>query len=616
MKSLFKYSIGIFLLLLTGSCQEDFLDQVPDDRLTIEQVFMRRETSEQYLANVYNYIKDESYLTNNAPWIGLSDEGDITYDRPGYLTFLMNIGNWSAASGYYDNYYSDYYKGIRSATTFINNIGGNPQFTPELITRRTAEARFVRAFLYFSLLRTWGPITILGDEVLPGDLDPTDPLLHLPRNSYDECVDYIVSELDLAGQDLPLHWTTQESNSQQYGVGEFGRATKVACMALKSRLLLYAASPLFNGNQEYAGFVNLDGKPLINQQYSAVKWERAAKAAKDIIDLGVLSLYKKNNAQGNFDPLLSYRSVFLDAWNPEVIFARVSNNLPGWERASSPRLASGYASTGPTQQMVDAYYMANGMRPILGYNANGSPIINAQSGYTETGFTAAATKYTLPNTYNMYVNREPRFYANVNYNGAQWINTSEGVKVIQTYNSGESGPAGSWDHSRTGYINRKNVSPAANPRTAVNTARPYLMFRYAEILLNYVEALNETDPGNPDILRYLNSIRERAGIPQFGEGASPLPVPGSQSAMREAIWHERRVELSFEHMRYFDTRRWKIAEQTDAGPFYGMNISADPPAFYNRTVFETRVFRKSYYFFPIPQPEINKNSNLVQNPGY
>src|SRR5690606_29896347 len=124
-----KYSIcALLLIVLSSGCQKDFLDQVPDDRLTIEQVFQRREPSEQYLANVYNNIKDETYLTNSAPWIGLSDEGDVTYDRPGYLTFLMNIGNWNPASGYFDNYFSDYYKGIRSATTFMNNIGQNPQF--------------------------------------------------------------------------------------------------------------------------------------------------------------------------------------------------------------------------------------------------------------------------------------------------------------------------------------------------------------------------------------------------------------------------------------------------------------------------------------------------------
>lgn len=597
------FGLVSIILLSFSSCQKGFLDQVPDDRLTIEQVFKRLQPSEEYLANVYSYIKDESYITNNAPWIGLSDEGDVTYDRPGYLTFLMNLGNWNPASGYYDNYYTDYYKGIRSATTYINNIDGNPQLETNKKVIRKAEARFVRAYLYFMLLRTWGPVTILGEDLIPGDLNTGDPLLTLPRNSYDECVDYIVNELDIASQDLPLHFTTQENL-------DYGRATKMACLALKSRVLLYAASPLFNGNTEYSGFRNLDGKNLISQQYDAQKWEKAAKAAKDIINMDMLSLYKKNSG-GTFSPLISYRDVFLDAWNSEWIFARILNNLSGYERALSPRLANGFCSTGPTQQMVDAYFMANGLKPITGYNSDGSPIINAASGYTETGF---STVQGVANTSNMYANREPRFYVSVNYNNAPWINTSEGVKIIQTYNTGESGPAGSWDHSRTSYFGRKNVSPGSNPKTGVYDKRPYIMMRYAEILLNYVEALNEYDKDNADILKYLNLIRERAGIPQYGQGVNPLPIPANQAAMREAIRAERRVELAFEHHRYFDTRRWKIAEQTDGGPMYGMNILENPPAFYKRVVFETRVFRKSFYFFPIPQTEINKNTNMVQNP--
>lgn len=140
------------------------------------------------------------------------------------------------------------------------------------------------------------------------------------------------------------------------------------------------------------------------------------------------------------------------------------------------------------------------------------------------------------------------------------------------------------------------------------------MMRYAEILLNYAEALNEFSPGNADIVKYLNLIRERGGIPQYGTGANALPLPASQAEMREAIRNERRVELAFEHHRYFDTRRWKIAEQTEVGSMYGMNVDANPPAFYTRTKFETRVFLKSYYLMPIPQTDINKNPNLVQNP--
>src|SRR5690606_5553908 len=138
MKSII-YSILISVLTIATSCQKKFLDQVPDDRLTIEQVFQRLIPSEEYLANVYSYIRDETLITNNAPWIGLSDEGDVTYDRPGYLTFLMNIGSWNPASGYYDGFFNDYYKGIRSATTFINNIEGNMAMDANLRVIRKAE---------------------------------------------------------------------------------------------------------------------------------------------------------------------------------------------------------------------------------------------------------------------------------------------------------------------------------------------------------------------------------------------------------------------------------------------------------------------------------------------
>ncbi len=589
----------LLLALIFSSCQKYFLDQVPDDRLTIEQVFKRLETSERYLANVYSYIRDETYLTNAAPWIGLSDEGDVSYDRSSdYQTFLINIGNWSPASGYYNSYFTEYYKGIRSATTYIQNIGGNPQMTPNEIVVRIAEARFVRAYLYFMLLRTYGPITILYDDLIPGDLQTTDPLLSLPRNSFDECVEYISNELDIASLDLPVHFTFQSP-------GEHGRATRIASMALKSRLLLYAASPLFNGNSDYANFKNPDGKPLVNTQYDANKWNLAAKAAKDIIDVGVLSLYKKYDGN-NYKALESYRDVFLDPWNPEWIFARIQNNILGWQRASTPRSVGGYSSTGPPQWMVDSYFMANGHKPITGYNSDGSPIINAASNYTETGF---STVKGVANVSNMYANREPRFYANVNYNRAPWINRA--TTIIETNFSGESGGSASWDYSKTGYFNRKNVAPAYDPILTNNPSRPYLMMRYAEIILNYVEALYEVDSSHPDILLYLNMIRERAGIAKYGSAINEVPVP---TDLREAIRHERKIELAFEHHRYFDTRRWKIAEQTDNGNFWGMNVTKNLPEFYKRTIFETRVFRKSFYLFPIPQTEINKNKNLVQNP--
>lgn len=585
---------------LSPACNKDFLNQVPDDRITIDQVFERRRYSEEYLANIYNTLPNDSYR-NTSPWEGMSDDADITYDRPGngYDTYPANLGNWNAASNYF-NYWPRFYQAIRSATYFMTRIGGNKEILAlpngqDLINQYHAEARALRAYYYFCLLRQYGPVILLGDTPIAGDLAPTAEEMKLPRNSYDECVDYIAEQLDLAAQHLPAHFTAQAET-------EYGRVTKAFCKTVKSQLLLYAASPLFNGNPDYAGFANKNGKKLFSQQYDANKWKRAADAAKEVITGFSFALYRKNGTGGTFDPYLSTRDVFLDPWNSEVIFARTTNGLSAWERSTSPRLCNGFAAVAVTQQLVDEFEMENG-----------KGIKEPGSGYVETGFSAAATKYAPKGTYNMYVNREPRFYVNVSYNGSPWINTSEGVKLIETYFTGNTGKKGSWDFPRTGYIARKNIHPNSNPRISQYVARPFVTFRYAEVLLNYVEALNEYDPGNADIAKHLNDIRNRAGLPN-------VDATLGQADMRAKIRHERRVELCLENLRYFDTRRWKIADQTDGGPFYGMNVETGTKladlVFYQRTVFERRVFRKAYYLHPIPQSELDRDVNLVQNPGW
>lgn len=617
-KTVLKSLLVSCVLSLNTACYKDFLDQVPDDRLTIDEIFDRREQSEGWLANTYNYIRDEAHRTNSTPWDILSDDNDVSQRND---AFRVNLGNWNASSNYW-NFWEHYYKGILTATTFINNIDGNVEILsesdgPALIKRRKAEARFLRAFFYAEILKQYGPFIILGDEEIDPDLPLTDPAMQMPRSSYDECVDYIVSELDLAENDLDRE---HYYDGDQVLENDMGRASKVLCRAIKSRVLLYAASPLVNGNTDYAGFQNNDGQQLISTTYDVNKWTKAAQAAKEVIDYaessGKLGLYKKTDNDGNIDGYLSYRDVFLDAWNIEWILARNNNSLGNYQRSQTPRLANGYASMGPTQQLIDTYRMSNGEEAISGHNGDGSPVINIASGYSEDGFTnfRAPGATRDKNTFNMYVDREPRFYASITYSGSDWINTTSslGVREIQLYYTGESGKGGSHDYSETGYLFRKNISPTYHP-TQNNVARSLVMMRYAEILLNYIEALNESDPANPDILKYLNQIRERGGIPALNSGLS-------QDEMRQQIRTERRIELTMEHLRYFDTRRWKIAEQTDAGPFYGMNVEAGTSntdmEFFQRTRFESRVFRKSFYFFPIPQTEIQRNPNLVQNPGW
>ncbi|HMR19470.1 MAG TPA: RagB/SusD family nutrient uptake outer membrane protein, partial [Sphingobacterium sp.] len=271
---------------------------------------------------------------------------------------------------------------------------------------------------------------------------------------------------------------------------------------------------------------------------------------------------------------------------------------------------------------------SNGRYPVTGYNSAGEPIIDRASGYSEQGFTTFTHPLDQPvtgaarqkRTFNMYVNREPRFYASVMYSGADWIYMNSNVTVNFAFN-GNSGPGLSHNYSMTGYSVRKYCDPSLNTAGNQWGTLTFPLARLGEIYLNYVEALNEYDAGNPDILYYLNQIRRRAGVPNI-EDVYPDAV-GNQQEMRELIRRERRVELAFENQRYFDTRTWTISPQVDRGPMQGMNImeqSANlhttPDNFYQRTVFETRVFENKHYLFPYSQAELDRNKQITQNYGW
>jgi len=443
-------------------------------------------------------------------------------------------------------------------------------------------------------MRQYGPVAILGDTLI----DPGAPAqdIQFPRSPFDVCVDYVVSELDKAAAELPLLPT---ANGQVSDL-EYGRMTKGIALAIKSRLLLYAASPLYNGNTEMATFKNIDGAQMISQTYDAQKWKRAADAAKAVIDLNLYSLYKDPGG----DVIKSLQGVFLNAWNSEQIFVRKANRLYEWDTHCMPRQAGGWCGIGPTQEQVDAYFMKDGL-PI-----NESPL------YSETGF----TDVNGVQVFNMYINREPRFYTDVTYQNSTFQGGNMSAPAtISFFVSGPNGKNGHpTDYTRTGYLIRKNVGTQTNSGSGGNghrQERPIILFRLAEIYLNYAEALNEYDPGNPDILTYLNLIRERAGIPQYGTGPDALPVPASQEEMREKIRAERRIELAYEGHRWFDIRRWKIAPQV-MGQMHGMDVNRDGNDFYKRVVASTHLFRPAYYWFPISQYEMDRSRLFVQNPGW
>lgn len=600
----------IYIALIAGlsftvSCKKGFLDQVPNDRLTLEETFSNRSTAEKFLANIYNNIPDEFGQRNpggdrNAGlWTGGSDEADYVW---GFVqSNAMNIGSWDANTAFVGDFWNNYYKGIRSAGFFMANIDKvQKDISPQLKQQYKAEARALRAMFYFYLMRLYGPVILLGEEVIAPDAPAQQ--VQLPRNSFDECVNYVVAELDKAAADLPV----LPSNDDNYG-----RITKGIALAFKAQTLLLGASPLYNGNTELAALKNSDGKQLVGQQTDVSKWKRAADAYHSFIDQfvpGTYSLFRKNNASGSFDPYLSCRDLFLTDWNSEIIFARPQSSIGARQYELTPYHSGqnsdsrGSGGLGATQNQVDAFFMANG-----------KSIDDEGSGYVKTGYSnfKAPGSPVTANIYNQWVNREPRFYVNITYNGSTWLNTNNGNITTELYNHGNSGNStGGGDHSTTGYIVRKAMGLG---KWDINN-RTDMLYRLANVYLDYAEALNEAEPGNADVLKYLNLIRERAGIPQYG--SSDLAVPVSQAAMRQAIRKERRVELAFENVRYFDVRRWKIAEQTDNGPIYGLNITSDLPDFLQVVPFENRVFQKKHYLWPIPSKDVNVDKLLVQNPGW
>ncbi|GAA4778234.1 RagB/SusD family nutrient uptake outer membrane protein [Olivibacter ginsenosidimutans] len=587
------------LILSAASCSK-FLDQIPDDVLTVDDIFQSKTYVDNYLAQIYANIPNELSQRLgeqfSGPWTAGSDEAKYNWDF-NYANNL-NKSTWATTDGTVSNFWDNFYKSIRNATDFIDKIDGanEQEVTPAMKTRYKAEARALRAMYYFWLVRIYGPVPLI-QTVLPVDA-PLDEVL-LPRNSFDECVQYIVSELDQAYIDLPL---TPVNN-------EYGRITKGMVKAFKVEVLMLSASPLFNGNPDYAGVTNKDGTALFNATYDENKWKLAADAAKAFLDEFVpttYDLFVQSNADPFMQAYLSTKNVMFTEWNKEWIFAR-PNSMNRSQYDKTPKHVGyttdvqGAGALGVTQKMVDAYFMKNGL-----------PISSNGSGYQQSGFSEFQAPFDVKarSTYNQWINREPRFYVGVTYNGSYWLNQSNNTKeVISIFElSGNSGRKQSTsDVSPTGYVVRKNVVTNSDNRGSVQ-------LRLAQIYLDYAEALNEYNPNSSDILKYLNLIRERAGIPVYG--SAQIPAPSGQAAMRTAIRKERQIELAFENTRYFDCRRWKTAATEFAGEVYGMNMFVDGNAFYEKTLIENRVFRQRDYLWPIPNAEILKNEFMVQNPGW
>ncbi len=619
MKS-YKIILILIALFSLSSCS-DFLDKQPDDQLTLDMVFSDKTRTEEWLAGIYSNVPDPCWgYQRNEEFDALSDDmaPSTGWEQFGWDVIGKQTGNWNTTTAWPANWWVELPKRIRSAYIFINNVKANPAqlVTEEDVQNMKCEARFLIAYYYSSLIDVYGTVPFHTD-LTPADAS-SDSLM-LGQTPRDVIVNWCDKELKDLSTKLPANYTDNK---------KFGRATSIACLAVRARMLLFAASPLVNGNADYNGFVNKKGVALFNTTYDKSKWTRAANASKELIDMAEANgykLYYEYNDDGTIDPFMSYQNMMFKKptnGNKEILWARASMDV-SYDHCSTPRGCAGNGGLGVTQSLVDAFYMENGL-----------PISDPNSGYSEKGFATqdqvrntkwdevapTGTTVTSPGVitragaYSMYCNREPRFYISVLYNGA-WYR-QEGRETHFYFGDWDGGPT--HDAPQNGYLVRKKHHPDFDARNNINPYRPGILYRLGEAYLNYAEALNEVDPTNPDILKYVNRIRERAGIP-----ALPLSLLGNQDELRAAIHRERRVELNCEDgIRYDDVRRWKIGEQTLNGNFWGMNFTGtehddnvnNPNAFFVRKVYQKRMFNKKNYWFPVPQSEIDKNPNLVQNP--
>lgn len=483
-------------------------------------------------------------------------------------------GAYTAVSTNSDNVWSKYYTGIRDATVFSVYINRVPMMEklPNGQPARPAyrsEARFLRAWLYFELLKRYGGIPLMGDSIRQ-----LNDNIQLPRNSFADCVNYIVNECTNIKDSL----RTQEMVTPT----TYGRITKGAAMALKAKVLLYAASPLYNGGNieptnPLTGYTSFDNN----------RWKLAADAAKELMTLGT------------YDLMPAFNDVFITQTatvgpNKEVIFWRQNGTNTSVEISNGPvgyTSAGGAGVTSPTQNLVDAFT-----------TDEGKPITDPTSGYD-------------PN--NPYAHRDPRLTNTIFYNGALWLN-----RAVETFDGGLDRPGGTVQQTKTGYYMRKfmgKFESVTGAQVYANTIHDFVYFRYAEVLLNYIEAMNEFSGPSAEIYTILYKLRQRAGIVPGAGNNYGLSATLTKDEMRTVIRNERRAELAFEEHRFFDIRRWKIADQVFAGALKGMSIqkSSGGTLVYNPAPVLTPVFRNpQMYFYPIPYNEVIKNPKMVQNPQW
>lgn len=556
------------MLMICESCQK--LDRELDTDLTRSQLESTYSSLQSLLTGVYSTLPYGLTQFDKATMASATDEAEFTNETTRIQ--LVNQGAWTAINNPTD-VWGAFYQGIRKANFFLetsdpakvnlDSFKGTSTYQVRIdeIKRWEFEVRFLRAFYYFELIKRYGGVPILTKTLNESDV------AELKRNTLEECIKFISDECDLAAANLPI-------SSGAYAAAEQGRATKAAALALKSRLLLYAASDLFNTTSWAGGYSNPQLISLPAGDRNA-RWKAAADAAKAVIDLPAVPVLAVNT---------NYRTLFTTAYATGVIFARRTEANNEFELTNfSVGFDRGQGGITPSQNLVDDYEIKIGTTWV-------------DFDWNNPAHSAAP-----------YTNRDPRMALTVVTNGSTF--QSRAVP-IQTFTGGLDG-APKPNATKTGYYLRKYVNESTNLTTgAGNAVHSWIYFRIEEVYLNYAEALNEYAPGNADIKIYYDRVRTRTGV-----GLNGLSTTETQAQVRNRIRKERRIEFAFEDHRAWDARRWMIAPLVFNVPLRGVNVvNTNPAPTYTPFELESRSFTPKMYLFPIPLNELNIAKGLVQNP--
>ena len=595
-----KLILGLAFCAVLSACTKDPMLDQSTGGLTEAKVFSDSLMTVQYLNGIYSDGNRGIAFSFNKPrWETHGnqetscDDAEYGFSSATRPSVMFYQGTFSAANYGSSPKATDIwqvpYRNIRRCNLMLKNLPITP-LSSDMKKRMEGEVRCLRAWYYMQLLIVYGGVPNIGDNVY-GIAD----IINEPRQNFSDFVAYLVSELDAAAALLPV---PNAPYPQGYQSIDYGRLTKGSAMGIKSRILLYAASPLFNGGA--IASASEEQKKLVSYPtYDVARWKAAADAAEAVINSGYYALNVNNTKPG-----LGFYEVFLKRSNSEFIVTYTRENNKDFEAYYLPGTRSGANYSMPTQDIVDAFPMIDG-----------TPI-------------ASSPKYN-PN--NPYVGRDPRFNYSIIFNGCKYANNSGAQAPVWTF-TGTGAVGDAWSSGRnTGYFCRKMCDSTITNGFGASLQRNWPLMRYAEILLNYCEAINET--GQPALAYpHLRAIRERAGILPGADGNYGMKANMTQDEMRKFIQNERRIELAFEDHRWNDIRRWKIAMSLYNGGPTGFNRVMHPVRNGNTGDLTTGVgvsitynientirqhtFRPEMYLLPIMDEEIRKMPAMIQNPGW